>query len=47
VTGEWEQHGITDWSRRDARGIALDFCRFYFMNESGAEAFRAWPEASR
>jgi hypothetical protein len=27
----WDCHGITDWQRRDARGAAMDFARFYFL----------------
>jgi hypothetical protein len=39
AAGQWEQHGHSD-DRRDERGIWIDFCRFYFMDEADAEAFR-------
>jgi hypothetical protein len=39
LPGGWEEHGHSD-ERRDERGIRIDFCRFYFLDEAGAEAFR-------
>jgi hypothetical protein len=39
LPGGWEEHGHSD-DRRDDRGIRIDFCRFYFMDEADAEAFR-------
>jgi len=45
AAGEWEEHAHSD-DRRDGDGVRIDFARFYFMNQSDAEAFRsAWPEA--
>lgn len=37
---EWAHAGVTDRSRRDARGIPMDFARFYFMDEIAAQQFR-------
>jgi hypothetical protein len=41
--GAWEEHSFMDKSRRDERGVPIDFCRFYFMQETDAVAFtRRW-----
>ena len=37
--GKWEEHAHSD-ERRDSDGIRIDFCRFYFMDETDAERFR-------
>ena len=40
---DWcHEHAHSD-DRRDADGIRIDFCRFYFMDEADAERFwREW-----
>jgi hypothetical protein len=44
TTGQWTHHILVDRQRRDVLGVPLDFARFYFLEESDAEAFRrAWP----
>jgi hypothetical protein len=44
TAGNWTHHGLVDKDRRDSLGVPVDFVRFYFMEESDAEAFRrAWP----
>jgi len=35
--GSWQVHGH---SEKEARQIALDYCRFYFMTEVDADLFR-------
>lgn len=37
--GAWEQHGHMDKRRRDARGIPIDYARWYFVSEADAAAF--------
>jgi hypothetical protein len=47
TTGQWTHHIVVDRERQDTLGVPLDFARFYFMEESDAEAFRrAWPTES-
>jgi hypothetical protein len=47
TTGQWTHHILVDRQRRDVLGVPLDFARFYFIEESDAEAFRrAWPTES-
>ena len=42
---QWAQHGFADRVRRDGRGVALVFTRWYFMTTADAEAFkRRWHE---
>jgi hypothetical protein len=44
AAGRWTHHEFVDKDRRDCLGVPVDFVRFYFMEESDAEAFRgAWP----
>jgi hypothetical protein len=44
TTAQWTHHVVVNRERRDVLGVPLDFVRFYFMEESDAEAFRrAWP----
>jgi hypothetical protein len=40
ATGEWQQHGYMDKTRRDEHGIPIDYTRWYFMNEADAAAFK-------
>lgn len=43
--GQWDQHGFQDKARRDDRGVALEFTRWYFMTAVDAEAFkRRWHD---
>jgi hypothetical protein len=45
TAGQWEQHGFADKARRDDRGLALEFTRWYFMTAADADAFRRrWHE---
>jgi hypothetical protein len=45
AAGQWSQHGFRDKARRDDRGVALEFTRWYFMTAADAEAFRQrWHE---
>jgi hypothetical protein len=45
TTGTWEHHAFTDTKRLDDRGIPMEFARFYFLNETDANAFRRdWIE---
>jgi hypothetical protein len=45
ATGQWAQHGFMDRARRNDRGIALEFTRWYFMTAVDADAFkRRWHE---
>jgi hypothetical protein len=45
AAGQWEQHGFLDKARRDDRGVALEFTRWYFMTAADAEAFeQRWHE---
>ena len=38
--GTWEEHSFIDKTRRDERGIPIDFARFYFTREVDAAAFQ-------
>jgi hypothetical protein len=45
AAGQWAQHGFQDRARRDDRGVALEFTRWYFMTAADADAFRQrWQE---
>jgi hypothetical protein len=45
AAGQWAQHGFQDKTRRDDRGVALEFTRWYFMAAADADAFkRRWHE---
>jgi hypothetical protein len=45
AAGQWAQQGYRDRARRDDRGVALEFTRWYFMAAADAEAFkRRWHE---
>lgn len=40
AAGGWAQHGVTDRTMRDGRGIPVDVARFYFAGAADAASFR-------